>query len=349
MKIAIHHRLNSFSDRWIDYCKKKNINYKIVNAFDNNIIAQLKDCDAFIWHHHHGHSKDVLVAKKVLFALEHAGIRVFPNFNTAWHFDDKVAQKYLLEAIDAPLVPSYVFYDKQDATDWAKRTTYPKVFKLKGGAGATNVKLVKNQIDALKLINRAFGKGFPQFDRLNHLKENYNKYKSGQNTLLGVSKGIGRSVIPPNFSKQQPPEKGYAYFQDFLPGNDCDLRVIVIGDKACALKRFVRKDDFRASGSGLLDYNKENLDERCIELAFKVDKKIKAQSTSYDFAYDYNNNPLIIEISYGFPTKFCDPCPGYWDSCLNWHEGKLNPQEWMIENLLKNINDIGNEFNESHN
>ena len=53
MKIAIHHRSGSFSDQWIEYCKEKSIDYKIVNAYDSNIIEQVKDCDAFMWHHHH--------------------------------------------------------------------------------------------------------------------------------------------------------------------------------------------------------------------------------------------------------------------------------------------------------
>lgn len=95
MKIAIYHRVGSFSDRWIEYCQKNDIDYKLVNAFDNDIIQQVKDCDAFMWHHHHGQFKDVLTAKRILFALEQAGVKVFPNFNTGWHFDDKVAQKYL--------------------------------------------------------------------------------------------------------------------------------------------------------------------------------------------------------------------------------------------------------------
>jgi len=228
MKIAIHHRKGSFSDRWMTYCEQNNIDYKIVNAFDSDLVQQLKDCDAFMWHHHHGHFKDVLAAKKILFSLEHAGINVFPDFKTTWHFDDKAAQKYLLEAIDAPLVPSYIFYEKKKAINWANQTSYPKVFKLKGGAGATNVKLVRTQTEALKLINKAFGKGFAQFDRLNNFKERYNKYKSGQDTLLSVTKGAGRLAIPTNFSKQQPPEKGYAYFQDFIPNNSFDIRVIVM-------------------------------------------------------------------------------------------------------------------------
>ncbi|WP_182407323.1 RimK family alpha-L-glutamate ligase [Psychrobacter sp. GP33] len=336
MKIAIHHRINSFSDHWIDYCEKNNIDYKVVNAFDSDIITQLKDCDAFIWHHHHGHFKDVLVAKKVLFALEHAGIKVFPNFNTAWHFDDKVAQKYLLEAIDASLVPSYVFYDKKDAIRWAKKTTYPKVFKLKGGAGATNVKLIKTQKEALKLIDKAFNKGFAQFDRLNHLKERYNKYKIGQDTLLGVAKGAGRLAIPTNFAKQQPPEKGYIYFQDFIPNDGFDIRVVVInGKKAAAEKRFIRENDFRASGSGKFSY--ENIDTEVIKESFKIANQLDLQSVAFDFVIDKNNKPLIIELSYGFGTQGISNVSGYWDNKLKWYKCKFNPQEWIIEDIIIEI------------
>jgi len=46
MKIAIHHTIGSFSDRWIDYCKINSIDYKLVNCYDSDIIFQLSDCDA---------------------------------------------------------------------------------------------------------------------------------------------------------------------------------------------------------------------------------------------------------------------------------------------------------------
>lgn len=334
MKIAIHHNPHSFSDRWIKYCEKEKIEYKVVNAFDSNIIEQLKGYDIFMWHHHHAQYKDVLTAKRILFALEHAGIKVFPDFKTGWHFDDKVAQKYLLEAIKAPLVPSYVFYDKQQALDWAKQTTYPKVFKLKGGAGASNVKLVRSYSQAKVLINRAFGRGFAQFDRLGYFKERFNKFKSGKDTFIGVLKGFARIFITSKFSKQQPPEKGYIYFQDFIPKNNCDIRVIIISNKAFAIKRMVRENDFRASGSGNISYDPAQIRKIFIELAFKVNSKIGSSSIAFDFIVDEDGNPLIVEISYGYATKAYDRCPGYWDSDLKWHEGKFNPQEWIIESLI---------------
>lgn len=177
MRGAIHHRAGIFSDRWITCCEKQSIPYKTVNAFDLNIIKQVKDCNVFTWHHHHANYKDILIAKRMIFALEHAGMKVFPDFKTGSHFDDKVAQKYLLEAIGAPLVPSYIFYDKVEAIEWAKGTDYPKVFKLKGGAGSANVKLVKNFKELKALINKAYGSGFAQYDRLGAFKERLRKVK----------------------------------------------------------------------------------------------------------------------------------------------------------------------------
>ena len=129
-------------------------------------------------------------------------------------------------------------------------------------------------------------------------------------------------------------EKGYVYFQDFIPNNLFDIRIVVIGDKAFGIKRMTRKNDFRASGSGNIFYTKSEIDERCVKIAFDVNDKIKSQSIGYDFVFDVNNDPLIIEISYGYNPSAYDACEGYWDKDMNWYEGKFNPYEWMIEDLI---------------
>lgn len=336
MKIGIHHRTGSFSERWIEYCKLKNIDYKIVNAYDSDIICQLKDCDVFMWHHLHTNYKDVLSAKNILFALEQAGKKVFPDFNTGWHFDDKVAQMYLLQSINAPIVPSYVFYTKKEAKAWADRTSYPKVFKLRGGSGSRNVRLVYNVNQAKQLINQSFGRGHSQFDRLGHLKERFRKYKLGKDSLLGVFKGVYRIFVPTIFAKMQGREKGYAYFQEFIPNNNYDTRLIIVGERAFGITRGVREGDFRASGSGDIRYSQDNIEKEILEIGFKVNDIIKGQSVAFDFIKNNDNQYLIVEISYGYAISAYDKCPGYWDRDLKWHEGQFNPQNWMIDDILKN-------------
>lgn len=337
MKIAIHKSFG-FSDRWIDYCKKNGINYKIVNAYDSDIIQQVADCDVFMWHHYHANYKDALFAKQLLFSLQQAGKKVFPDFNTGWHFDDKVGQKYLLEAIGAPLVPSYVFYTKKEAYDWIDKTTFPKVFKLRGGAGATNVNLAHTRNEARHLVSKAFGKGFPQYSSLENLKERWRKYRLGKTDLKDVIKGFLRFFHKSDFAKMRAPEKGYAYFQDFIPNNTFDIRVCVVGDKAFALKRLTRDGDFRASGSGSIVYDKKHIDERCVKIAFEVNNKLKSQSTAFDFVFNEDNDPLIVEISFGYTINAYDDCEGYWTEDMKWHEGThFDICGWMVENVINSI------------
>jgi len=90
MTIAIHHKPGSFSDRWIAWCEKNNVPFKLVNCYDNNLIEQLQECKGLLWHHSQNDPKALLAAKPILFALEQAGIIVFPNFNTNWHFDRSI-------------------------------------------------------------------------------------------------------------------------------------------------------------------------------------------------------------------------------------------------------------------
>ncbi len=339
MKIAIHNRPNSFSDRWIEYCKQKGIDYKVVNAYDSDVVDQVKDCDAFMMHHGHDDYRDVLFAKQLLYSLETSGVRCFPDFHTTWHFDDKVGQKYLLEAIGAPMVPSYVFYTKEEALDWIKKTSFPKVFKLRGGAGAANVKLVRSAKEARSFVKKAFGKGFPQFDRVGYLKERYRKWRAKKDTFFGLLKGVGRLFIFTDFAKMHGSEKGYVYFQDFIPNNTFDIRVCVVGNYAFALKRLTREGDFRASGSGRIIYDRAQIDERCIKIAFELNEKLKMQSIAYDFVFDKTNTPLIVEISYGYSMKAYDQCEGYWDEEMVWYPGQnFDFCGWMVDGLINTNN-----------
>lgn len=330
--IAIHNGKGGFHPSWIEYCDRNKIPYKLVNCYDNDLINSLKDCKALFWHHSQNDPKALTCAKSILFALEHAGIIVFPDFRTNWHFDNKLGQKYLFESLEIPFVKTWVFYEKSCALNWAKSTIFPKVFKLKGGAGSSNVRLIKNISEAKQVINISFGKGFRNFNGWDHLIESYRKYKQGQANYFTLLKSFFRIFFRPDYDKVLGREKNYVYFQEFISNNEYDIRVIVIDNKAFAIKRLVRKNDFRASGSGMILYDKEEINKECVKLSFQINNKIKSQCLALDFVFD-NDIPLVVEVSYGFVKEGYDKCMGYWDSNLHWHEGKFNPYGWMLESF----------------
>ncbi len=332
--IAIHNSQTGFHPLWIAYCKQQDIPFRRVDCYSSDIVAALDGCGALMWHYGQSHPQDILIARPILNALEHAGIPVFPDFRTAWHFDDKVAQKYLFEALNIPAVPAHVFVDRDEALSWIDQAVFPKVFKLRRGAGSHGVRLVKTKSEARSLVRRAFGRGFPVYDPAGNLKERFYKVRSGQAPIREVAKGLARFVHPPEFSRILGPERGYIYFQDYLPDNDCDIRIIVIGNRAFGIRRLVRPGDFRASGSGYITYRREEIDERCVRMAFEIADKLGSTCTALDFVFDQQEAPWVLEASYGFNQKGYDSCEGYWDENLKWYPGTFDPQGWMVEALL---------------
>lgn len=335
MKIAIHAELGSFSDRWISYCERENISYNIVNCYHSDIVSQLKDCDGLMWHWTLNDYKSVLFAKQLFMSLKIRGIKLFPDELTSWQYDDKLGQKYLFESINAPSIKTYVFYTKEEALKWVESATFPKVLKLRGGSSSVNVNLVKTKDKAVLLINQAFGKGFHPINRINRLKDRiwaFNRDRSFS-SFFKVIKGIARIFLPNEIEHFSNNEKGYIYFQDFVDSNSYDTRLFVIGKKCFGFRRFCRKGDFRASGSGLWDPNPEYINMESVRIAFTVAKTIDSPSIAFDFIID-GKDPKIIEISYCFPQSAPDCCMGYWDEQLNWHKGKINAEEFMIQDFL---------------
>jgi len=277
---------------------------------------------------------DLQQARDILPVVEKDyGIPCYPNQATAWHYDDKVKQALLLKAYGFPMIESWVFHEKQAALDWARRAEYPVVFKLRGGAGSMNVILVKSCRQASALIRRMFGRGVypekfmaPGSVRFKH----FNFYREIHHLCGNIyrwSKGLDTS---PFWARH----KNYVLFQRFLPENDCDTRVTVIGNRAFAFRRMVRDHDFRASGSGRIDYDTAKIDPRCVEIALEISQKMGFQSMAYDFLENEAGKPEFCEVSYTYVPSAVHNCPGYWDTGLNWHEGRYWPEHLHLIDTL---------------
>src|SRR5215213_9188375 len=96
-------RQQSFSTRWYEMLAERGHEARRVDAFKPDFFPSLEGCDGFMWWFAHlPYPRNF--GKRLLQAVEH-GVRipVFPNTRTIWHFDDKIAQQYLLEAARIPV------------------------------------------------------------------------------------------------------------------------------------------------------------------------------------------------------------------------------------------------------
>ena len=341
--IAIVPRVNSFSERWIPYCEANKIPYVTVDPYHSGVIAAIEGCRALLWHWTQDDYRAQLFARQLSLALEAKGIVVFPDSRSSWLFDDKVSQKYMLEALGLPLVPCTVFYDERSATQWANSTTYPKVFKLRGGAGSRNVLLVNGKRHAVSLIRRAFGQGFRSASRFGRVREAvwHHRRDGGLDNLLRVAKRLAETPFQSLEERLLPVQKGYVYFQEFKTGCALDDRFIVIGDRCICLRRYCREADFRASGSGVVSRDPVLFPLEGVQLAFETARKLKVRCLAVDVVYSHGR-PMLVEVSYGFVMgPLYDLCPGYYDSALNWHAAAVDPQEYIIEDVLHSVCDHG--------
>jgi glutathione synthase/RimK-type ligase-like ATP-grasp enzyme len=310
--------------------KFNNIDFTNLNVSEPDFIANVSKCDLFIyrWMHTDKHRQ---IAHTILPFIENVmKIKCFPDQNTCWHFDDKIKQYYLLEYHRFPIIKSWVFWDEESAIQWAQTAFYPVVFKLKSGAGSTNVVLVKNKTIAGRLIKKMFREGIysqwiPIFGNVR-----FHDVKTFAKKLIGPAYYRLKGQEPDRWTK----ERGYVLFQKFLPGNTFDTRITTIGDRAFGFRRFVRKNDFRASGSGKVDTDPKSIDPRCVKIALEVSRHLKFQTMTYDFLFDEKNEPHFCEISYSYTELNVQSCPGFWDKDLNWHEGHYWPQYFQLMDAL---------------
>ena len=336
MKIAILlPRLTTYSPYWIKYCQEHQYDYQTFDPYDVEIVDKIRDYDIILFDHNQSDYKDVLFAKQLLFSLEQAGKVVFPNFRTSWHFDDKLGQKYLFEALGIQSAKSWVFYDKKSAYKWIETTDFPKVFKLRGGAGSANVMLAHNAREAKRFVKRAFGKGFAQFRGRDYVRDRYKAYKAKKITLKDLIRSCGRLIISTEYAKMHAPEKGYAYFQEFIPNEGYDLRFSMCGEKAIAMKRYVRIGDFRASGSHICSFATEDIAKDAVEFAFECNDRLKMQACSIDLVRHIDNKQYyVVEVSYGHGMIEEGSSHGYWTRDGQHHEADFISINWILEEIV---------------
>lgn len=331
MKIGVHVNEDAlFDSKWISLLKKYGCEVEALDFKSEDSFERLILCDGAMWHYHHD-PLDKQVAPKILDVIETVcKIPVWPNHSTRWHFDEKVSQSYILKALGEPSVKSWVFWDKKEAIEFIDSARYPLVFKLSVGAGSANIIKIDSKEMARIYVDRMFDYGiFPY---------SMNEYKSQRSLMETAKKTVKEVLFPeriilPSYFQIQ---KGYAYFQEFIPNNTYDIRITVIGNRAFGFIRHNREDDFRASGSGCIEYDSFKIPEEAIKTAFKISEKMGFQSMAYDFLIN-NGKPIVNEMSYGYLDKAVYDCPGHWDNDLNWHEGNMWPEEAHVIDFIDEV------------
>jgi len=271
--------------------------------------------------------------EKVYFLETHLGKLVFPNFKTVWHYDSKVAQSYILAHAQIPTPHTVASFECHDAEQCLQDSKLPLVFKGSAGAGSEQVWLVRTRDAALAHIQKTFA---------------YQLWREGIGSsgraarLLASARMAGRSWMRTRIMDRLLDRELYrpVYWQEFIDGNDADLRITVIGGRyACAFWRRNRPNDFRASGSGLVDYARP-IPEEALRLCFEFCRKMDYDSMAFDLLVK-DGIFAIIEMSYLYVAAAIAGAPGVYertdDGRIEFVSGGREPQDLWVAALLAKL------------
>lgn len=327
------------SPRWARALKASGYSIKWVDVRRADILDQLKGCEGLMWRwaHFGGMAR---IAKRLLPVIERElRIAVYPDQNTCWHYDDKIAQAYLLRALGVPVPRTWVWHDRDEAKLWVSGASYPMVLKLATGAGSKNVVLVRTRSDAEAWIDRLFAYSVASLDAAQFAP--LPPFRRLRQAVKLVLTGMPR--LPPNTGFER--QSSYALFQEFLPGNGYDTRVAIVGNRAFAFRRFNRAGDFRASGSGNFDLAPEHVDQGFVRLAFHTAQLVGAQSLAIDGLYR-GDDRVVGEISYTYVSGTVHACPGHWELTgdamtgdLRWVDGHMWAEEAQVADFIVRLRD----------
>jgi len=344
MIVAIHPDIvypDRYGEQWAALLEERGIAVRWVDLTAPDAIQQVTGCDGVMWRYGHL-PQDMRVAPRVLATIEQVlGILCFPDRATAWHYDDKVSQYYLLTGAGFAVPPTWIFWNAAAARQWADGAVYPKVFKLSAGSSGANVLRIESAAEAHALIDRMFGHGIPgglvdapalHLPQARTLRTLVRGAARRSRAALRVLRGVPSAAAPPHWSV----ERGYAYFQEWLPDQPLDTRVIVIGERAFAYRRYPYPGDFRASRSGgPRDYDPAGIDPRMLQLSFAISRRFGFQSMAYDLML-HRGQPVILEMSYTFGVGD-HKCGAYWTPDLERVERDVWPYIAQVEDFVRTI------------
>ncbi len=158
--------VREFADRHRHYvvaCEELRIAHEVMDLSGPDWISrvQASDCDGFlirpsgnltIWKQMYDERLAVLV--EVLHRP------IFPSLEEIWLYESKRRGHYWLEANGIPHPRTWVFYDQDEALQWARSVPLPVVYKSDLGSASSGVRIFRGRWQLQWFIRKLFWWGF---------------------------------------------------------------------------------------------------------------------------------------------------------------------------------------------
>lgn len=288
------------------FLKNNGFDFEIFEYHRSDWLEAAKNFDLIIWSPNSGPAELDEIKRKIYILEKKLGKKCFPDYETLLLCDDKVMSTYFLKMNGLPVADTFISNDYHEIEQMKTKFLFPLVSKRFHGASSREVDLIKNPAQLSRFSRRAFS-------------------------------FYGKKCSNAYFR-----QKNYVYLQRLVNGDGLDVRVNVAGNVVTGYFRKPKRNDFRASGSGIVI--KEDLPLEAVEIALKTYGLIGKAMLGVDMMRDREGKFWIIEISpfIGVITPIqmkVDNVPGCYflleDGTLQFREENYWPQELAMKNFLE--------------
>ena len=300
-------KYNSYWPKFERFAKNNNIPYSFLNVHSDNWIKESASYDRIVWRPLPYPSSLYEIITKITYIEKFLKIPCYPSTEQLWLYEDKIRQYYHLTSYNLPSIPTFISFDEQECINKLESFEYPLISKSFVGSSSVSVSKINNKAEARRHIFKSFSKG--------------------------LDTGF------PYFR-----QKGYVFFQKYIHDADYDVRIILVGEKIMGYYRMVPKNDFRASGAGIVTH--EELPIEAVLLARKVRERMPGPVLAVDLLKSKSEDRFyIIETSSAIEVDnigdfSLNNVRGYSllnNNSLEFHPGRFWLQDLILEEFLKDL------------
>lgn len=225
----------------------------------------------------------------VVLSLEDKGIVVIPQFKYLRANNNKVYMEMLRERIlpSKYHLETMCFGTAEEAMTALGRLKFPLVIKTAAGASSSGVRLISDRTSYERVIK----------------KLSRSKY------IMAEMRDIARAIKHKRYVRESLYRKKFIV-QEFVQGLNNDWKVLVYNNKYYVLRRSNRPGDFRASGSGIFEFD-EKVNPLLLEAAKEIKETFDVPMISVDLALS-GERVILIEFQFVyFGTSTLEKSPYY--------------------------------------
>lgn len=241
---------------WVKACESRNdvVEFDIIDLTRNDWFERINDreYDCYLCrppdktsHFKQLYDERIYIINKVV------GKLIYPSFEEMFIYENKKLLSYWLKANNIPHPKTDIFYNKDQAMNFARKCSLPIVAKTSIGSSGSGVEIIRNRNALYSYINRAFSKkGIRRQWGVNLRKDDLSKRGAA---VLSDFRSFYNKIKRRFIAAKSDPHRWYVIFQEFIKC-DFEWRAVKIGESYFAHKKLKTTGD-KFSGTALAGWD----------------------------------------------------------------------------------------------